>query len=383
MGCGVCRVLRVPTEYPTIQAAIDAADSCDTVLVAADTYYEHEIMMKNGVVLRGETGDPSDVVIDAQQQGTVIRCVDLVDTTRIEGLTLTGGVAEPGGGAGGLYSFEANLVLDHCRFEGMNTGDAGGMVCALSWVVLRHCTFYENGGTTAGAFYSWTSSVRLTNCTFSDNAVRDTMGCLTFSSSIPAIVEQTIIAFTVGGQAIRCSDLVYNTSVICSNLYGNDGGDWHQPYGPPCIAGQGALPGNISADPMFCDRASGDLTLDCASPCLEYISSCGRIGAHGWACGTAGVDQVPMPSQLRLMTRPNPSNRIMRISYEQPKSSKGELRILTVTGRLVRRIELTAPSGQITWDGVNDLGEVEAPGLYFLRLEAGGQAVTKKVVLVR
>jgi hypothetical protein len=344
-------------------------------------------MMKNGLVLRGETGNPGDVVIDAQVQGTVIRCEDLEDTTRIEGLTFTGGENDIlHGGTGGLFCYGSNVAIEYCRFADNNTtnGDAGGMQCAFSSAVLRHCTFFNNSGEYSGAFIATYSDVEFQNCTFSNNCVYvDTLGCLHLNQ-YDVVIDRTIIAYTANGQAVYCPlGSGSSISVSCSDLYGNASGDWYQPTWDKCIAGQGAILGNISADPMFCDTLSGDLTLDCASPCLEYISSCGRIGAHGWACGTAGVDQIPSSSRLRLMTLPNPSNRIMSISYEQPETSKGELKILDVTGRLVRKIELTAPSGQVIWDGASDHGEGEAPGVYFLRLEAGEQVVTRKAVLVK
>ncbi|MEM3011174.1 MAG: hypothetical protein QXE76_05130 [Candidatus Bathyarchaeia archaeon] len=57
-------IIRVPQDYPTIQEAINAATSGDTILVAAGTYYEHVIINKT-VSLKGE--GPNVSVIDGKQ----------------------------------------------------------------------------------------------------------------------------------------------------------------------------------------------------------------------------------------------------------------------------------------------------------------------------
>lgn len=58
------RVLRVPTDYVSIQGAVDAANSGDLILVAPGTYHEAVIVETPRLTIRGE--DRNDVVLDGQ-----------------------------------------------------------------------------------------------------------------------------------------------------------------------------------------------------------------------------------------------------------------------------------------------------------------------------
>jgi hypothetical protein len=60
-------------------------------------------------------------------------------------------------------------------------------------------------------------------------------------------------------------------------------------------------------------------------------------------------------------------------------------RVLDVLGREIARVaDGHEPAGSfaMTWNGDGPSGPV-APGVYFVRFEAGGESVTKRVVVVR
>jgi len=95
-----------------------------------------------------------------------------------------------------------------------------------------------------------------------------------------------VIANSLGGGAIasEIDFFLFGPTLMCCDLYGNVGGDW-----TGYIADQLGLDGNFSADPLFCDTASGDLTLEECSPCLpgshpDGYSCGGVIGAFGAGC---------------------------------------------------------------------------------------------------
>ena len=60
----------VPGDFSTIQEAIDAASPGDTILVGAETYYEHLSIFKSNLTIIGE--DPATTIIDGNQTASVI-----------------------------------------------------------------------------------------------------------------------------------------------------------------------------------------------------------------------------------------------------------------------------------------------------------------------
>ncbi len=105
----------VPSQYPTIQAAIDASGRGDVVLVAAGSHAGPIDTKGKAITIRGAT-DPSTVLVVGGQ--SVLRCVtNEGPSTVIEGLTLTGG---SGAFGGGIRIIGASPTIRNCNITGNN-----------------------------------------------------------------------------------------------------------------------------------------------------------------------------------------------------------------------------------------------------------------------
>jgi hypothetical protein len=340
VGAAEGKTWLVPSERPTVAAGIAAAAADDTVLIACGTYAEHGLVMKSGIVLLGQSGGGC-VTIDAGAADRVMVCNNLSAGTRIERITLTGGDAtglpgSPYGGGvlcaggspifkqcrfvgnsatvgGGMFCSDADPRLDACEFSANSAGDGGGLYCRLnSKPNLIDCIFsgnaavdggYESGG---GGIFCDTSDAVLSGCVFLQNSAGRGGGALCFfcqssfenctfalnvglfgASGILCIranpaLRGCIIAFGQGGESLLIEFSSQPTLTNC-DIFGNPGNNWPDP-----IDEQLGSAGNFMADPGFCNRDTGDLTLCADSWCLPGRlpdgTSHGLVGALGAGC---------------------------------------------------------------------------------------------------
>ena len=90
---------------------------------------------------------------------------------------------------------------------------------------------------------------------------------------------------------------------------------------------------------------------------------------------------------LRLLpTRPNPFRLGATIAYEMPRAGRVEMHVHDVRGRVLRTLvaESHGPGlHRLTWEGRDDAGRELGAGSYFLVLQASGERVVERLVLVR
>jgi choice-of-anchor B domain-containing protein len=83
---------------------------------------------------------------------------------------------------------------------------------------------------------------------------------------------------------------------------------------------------------------------------------------------------------------PNPFNPSTSITFQMYRRADARLSIYDVNGARVRTLldgELPAGTHSVAWNGTDSRGEAVASGVYYYRLDAGGQSATKQMVLLK
>ncbi len=110
-----------------------------------------------------------------------------------------------------------------------------------------------------------------------------------------------------------------------------------------------------------------------------------------------GFNRLALPAPVQLQTRPeafglannypNPFNPATTIKYALPQAADVELTVYNVIGQPVRTLvaeHQNAGRYVVEWNATNDSGHSLSSGMYFYRLQAGGEFLeTKKMLLLK
>jgi len=118
---------------------------------------------------------------------------------------------------------------------------------------------------------------------------------------------------------------------------------------------------------------------------LIYTSGSGG-GGRSFALGRPGHPVAQRPAAASSAT-PNPTSGDAAMSFTVPSpGAQVEISIYNAAGRLVRRISagrLGSGDHTVHWDGRTDSGAASATGVYFCRIDVGGDSHEMKVTVVR
>ncbi len=146
--------------YPTIQAAINASNNGDLVLVHPGRYLENiDFNGKNITVasLKFTTNDRvyiGTTIIDGQRMGCCVRVMSGETSARIIGFSITNGSGEHcyyfDDGGGILIGYYSTLSIEDCRIFANETEFGGGLFVWRGSVSLKGTSLFNNLATAGG-----------------------------------------------------------------------------------------------------------------------------------------------------------------------------------------------------------------------------------------
>jgi predicted outer membrane repeat protein len=285
--------LLVPSQYPAIQSAINAAVNGDTIIVAPGTYTgpgNRDIdFLGKAITVRSQSG-PNNCIIDCNgteedlHRGFYFHSGEEQNSV-LDGFTITNGCAHKGGAI--KCDYYSSPTITNCIIRGnispyvyvpdpfvpmIILQDGGGIYCYNSSPIIKKCCFIENTATAGGgAIFSGDGNAQVDNCIFRNNRAAisggaielsgvygDNMsihnciftgnsaggsdyyyvsygGAISCNSSTPIISNCTII----GNRAISCGGGIFcignNVKVSNSLIWGNYALEGHEiglSYGP-------------------------------------------------------------------------------------------------------------------------------------------------------
>lgn len=173
--------LLVPSQYATIQSAIDAAAAGDTVLVAPGSYNERLDMKGKAITLKGANGYTQTILDPLGTAGYLLTA----QTGETQAGTIIDGFSFRNSPTGGMKVVSAGVTVKNCRFLGNTAAQGPAIWIQTGNVFVDNTQFVSNvASDRGGAIYSkTTSTLKLNNCAFTGNKSTGTRGGAIYSEA--------------------------------------------------------------------------------------------------------------------------------------------------------------------------------------------------------
>ena len=437
----------IPSQYPTIQAGMEAAENGDTVLVSPGTYNESVDFIYKAIVLISDQG-ASNTIIDPNANATGVFMYSSEGPMVIEGFTITNSyTSSPINQVHGIFCGDSSIIRNNIiinigtywSYSGAGIKVGGGCPLIEDNVISNNTCVYEGAGI---KLYRCDGAV-IRNNNISGNAVHsgygEACGGGIYVDNSDVLIEKNIFSenwahpeYGHGGaiyisdssqvqifnntfyeNELQCIEVVdwYNSTqveilnnvIVNTNGYGIVSGssslsvlDYNDLYNNSqgnyfnCSGGEH----DISADPLFLDPFNGDFHLTQYSPCIDAgdpnspfdpDSTIADIGAFYYDQNVS-VDDPALSFQ--------PSDFELYPPYPNPFNASTTVSFALPKAGNVELVvyDILGREVMTVFEGFKPAGvhlvhidgcEMSS-GMYFMRLTGdGGQLATRKVILLK
>ncbi|MDD2890188.1 MAG: T9SS type A sorting domain-containing protein [bacterium] len=421
---------RVPSQYSTIQAAMDACVASDTILVAKGTYNENVVFKKSKIQLISESGADS-TEIHGNGGVTISTSVSGMDiSTLLYGFKITGGTGGYDGEGGGLRMWNQNITVRKCIFTGNKANEGGGLYLERSDAIVESCLIYGNtaevqwspGGTGGGIYGFSDFGPYYPVIKYNTIINNDAQGSGNFISGGGAIALQKV-AGTIIGNLIENNTSTYGNGGIAVM---SQGGAYDIPIDSNIIRNNDSI--GIDMRYLTATNAhinNNQITGHHYGLCFSYravkvldatnnwwgaesgpyhktlnpsgtgdgiedtvISTVHSVDFDPWIHSIAVEEVKPKEPPYTLSSCwPNPFVYQTSVKVESKFWTVVSAIVFDITGREVRCImnnsAKSAGSYNISWDGKDKYGKQVPPGMYFYRVKVNNTCKTMKVIMIR
>lgn len=220
---GAQKTLKVPESYKTIQAAIDAASTSDTVLVAPGVYRERISFKGKAIHVLGRDGAAA-TTLDGEQKGSVVIFSGGEGRTSVlEGFTITNGLGDSSSpsftGAGATCSPGTSPTIIRNRFVANTAGWGMAVFCWKSGSpLIEDNHFARNSGTSTGAIMARECAAEIRGNRFERNVGTMGAGAVEISSN-SAVVQGNVFLYNrtrFDGGAIEIN---FGSALVSDNTF--------------------------------------------------------------------------------------------------------------------------------------------------------------------
>jgi nitrous oxidase accessory protein len=264
--------LRVPQDYPTIQAAINAAHTGDTIQVDGDTYPEN-VIVNATVTIIGE--DATTTIVDGGENDMVFNIQ--ADNVELHNLTICNGGRRYSGVT--IYDPYDALTIRNTRIIDNAVGVviSGDSITSVDDVTIEDSIFINNQMYGIDAKYSSTTIIR--NNQISDSAY----GVELSDSSSSHVINNTIFDTSYGIYVPYSNNNNISTNTLTSNSW-----NIYLTYSNSNIIGNNDVSdGSVGIQIM---RSQGNTVLNNTASSSSYGIYLGYCGANTVSGNTASLN---------------------------------------------------------------------------------------------